>query len=300
MAYKQELILRLQLGDSAITIGGSDSPFRLLASGFSGGEAPETLLQTMEHAHLDGASVVSRHVAGRELSVTFEIADRKNREQHRAALLSFFDPRADGTLTVTRISDGQPAAARTAACMLSGMPVFTQEHLHACIRVRVPLFCPDPYFYSETVTQTNSALTVPLLSFPMTVTAQTGLTGGVRMRSDTLTVYNTGDAPTGFCLQLTARDDSGNAGTLNVSVTREEDGAYIRIPMALACGDTLVISTLPGAKYVLYNGEVCMHFDRGSTFFPLLRGKNTLHITADAWLGVPDVRLQYRCRHFGV
>ena len=92
----------------------------------------------------------------------------------------------------------------------------------------------------------------------------------------------------------------GNAGTKNVCITREEDGAYIRIPLVLACGDTLTVSTLPGAKYILHNGESCMRFDRGSTFFSLLRGKNTLRITADAALSVPDARLQFRCRHFGV
>lgn len=299
MAYKNELILRLQLGDGVITIGGPSSPYRLLASGLSGMEAPETVVQTAEHAHLDGASVISRHVTGREMTVSFEIADHQNREAHRAALLAFFDPVADGTLTVTRSTDGN-STTRTAACILSGMPTFTQEHLHAHIRVRVPLYCPDPYFYSETITVTNGGRIVPLFAFPATVTETVGLTGGVHVTEDTVTVYNTGDAPTGFCLRLTAADAGGNAGTKNVCITRAEDGAYIRIPLTLACGDTLTVSTLPGAKYILHNGVICMKFDRGSTFFSLLRGKNTLRITADAALTVPDVRLQFRCRHFGV
>lgn len=299
MAYKHELILRLQLGGGMITIGGQDSPYCLLSSGLAGMEAPETVVQTAEHAHLDGAAVLSRHVAGREITLTFEIADHKNRETHRAALLAFFDPASDGTLTVTR-TVGDQSTTRTAACMLSGVPTFTEEHLHAYIRVRVPLYCPDPYFYSETVTVTNGGRTVPLFAFPATVTEETGLTGGVHVTEDTMTVYNTGDAPTGFCLRLTAADAGGNAGTKNVCITREEDGAYIRIPLVLACGDTLTVSTLPGAKYILHNGESCMRFDRGSTFFSLLRGKNTLRITADAALSVPDARLQFRCRHFGV
>ena len=46
MAYKHELILRLQLGGGMITIGGPGSPYCLLSSGLAGMEAPETVVQT--------------------------------------------------------------------------------------------------------------------------------------------------------------------------------------------------------------------------------------------------------------
>ena len=92
----------------------------------------------------------------------------------------------------------------------------------------------------------------------------------------------------------------GTAGTVNPVITREEDGAYIRILTTLAVGDTLTVSTVPGAKYVLKNGENCLRFDRGSTFFPLLCGKNTLHISADAMPEPPDTVIAYRNRYFGV
>lgn len=298
MAHELDLTVRLQLGDRSITIGGHASPYRLLSSGFSGGEGAEAVIETAAHAACGGDAVLSRRIAGRDMTLVFEIADHDNREAYRAALLSFFDPTADGVLTVMRSVDGK-TVTRAAACMLSGRVTLTQESLHAFIRVRVPLFCPEPYFQSEAVNRDAAKTVTPLLSFPLTVTGDCGLTSGLIRCADTVSVRNTGDAPTGFVLQMTAMDAGGTAGMVNPAITREEDGAYIRLLTSLEKGDTLTVSTVPGAKYVLKNGEPCLLFDRGSTFFALNRGVNTLKITADAMLEPPDVRISFRNRYFG-
>jgi len=299
MEHKQDLILRLRLGERMITIGGASSPYRLLSSGFSGGEAAEAVTDCMEHAQLDGALVLSRHLSGRDLTLTFEIADYDNREKYRAELLSFFDPMADGTLTVIRQGADGKTVSRSAACMLSGRMTMTQETLSSYIRVKVPLYCPDPYFFSDVTETAASRVASPLFSFPLTVTEDTGVVSGLIRHDDTVTVWNLGDAPTGFLLCLRAVDSGGTAGIANPVITREEDGAYIRILTTLAVDDTLVISTVPGAKYVLKNGDNCLRFDRGSSFFPLLRGKNTLRISSDAMPEPPDTVISYRNRYFG-
>lgn len=300
MGHEQDLVLRLQMGEKVITIGGASSPYRLLASGFSGGEATEAVTETAHRAQPDGVLVVSRYPAGRDMTLVFEIADYDNREAYRASLISFFDPTADGVLTVMRRGGDGQGLTRSIACMLAGRVTMTQEHLHAYVRVRVPLFCPDPYFYSDTAESDAAHTVTPLLSFPLTVTEDTGAVSGLLRYDDTVTVWNTGDAPTGFLLRMRAVDRGGTAGTVNPVVTREEDGAYIRILTTLAVGDTLTVSTVPGAKYILKNGENCLLFDRGSSFFPLLCGKNTLHISADAMPEPPDTVIAYRNRYFGV
>lgn len=300
MEHKPDLVLRLQLGERVITIGGASSPYRLLSSGFSGGEAAEAVTECMEHAQLDGVLVLSRHLSGRDMTLVFEIADYDNREQYRAELLSFFDPTADGVLTVIRRGIDGKTVTRSTACMLSGRMTMTQESLYSYVRVRVPLYCPDPCFFSDVTENAAARVTTPLFAFPLTVTEDTGAPAGLVRFDDTVTVWNTGDAPTGFLLHLQAIDRGGTAGIANPKIVREEDGAYIRILTTLAVGDTLTVSTIPGAKYVLKNDENCLRFDRGSTFFPLLCGKNTLHITADAMLEAPDTRISYRNRYFGV
>ena len=300
MEHKRDLILRLQFGDKIITIGGASSPYRILASGFSGGEAAEAVVGTMDGVLSDGDLVLSRSVGGRDMVLQFEIADYDNRDVFRRELLSFFDPHADGVLTVIRRDGNGDTVTRSCACMLSGRMTMTQETLDAFVRVRVPLYCPDPYFYADTCRVTAAADITPLLTFPLTVTADTGAVGGLVRCEDTLTADNAGDAPTGFVLSLRAVDHGGTAGIVNPTITRVEDGAYIRLLTTLADGDTLTVSTVPGAKYVLKNGENELRFDRGSTFFPLLSGSNTLRISADAMLEPPETVIAYRCRYFGV
>lgn len=300
MEHNRDLILRLRLGDRAITIGGASSPYRLLASGVSGAESAETVTETMEHAQLDGALVLSRHLSGRDLTLQFEIADYDNREAYRRELLSFFDPTAAGVLTVTRLDGSGGSVTRSCACMLSGRMTMMQEHLYSYVRVKVPLYCPDPFFYAEAEEVSAAREVFPLWSFPLTVTEAAGVTGGLIRLQDTMTVNNAGDAPAGCLITLRACDHGGNAGIVNPKITRLEDGAYIRILTTLADGDTLTVSTVPGAKYVLKNGEYDLRFDRGSTFFPLLRGVNTFRISADAMLEVPDTVIAFRCRYFGV
>ena len=299
MEHNRDLILRLRLGDRAITIGGASSPYRLLASGVSGAESAETVTETMEHAQLDGALVLSRHLSGRDLTLQFEIADYDNREAYRRELLSFFDPTAAGVLTVTRLDGRGGSVTRSCACMLSGRMTMTQEHLYSYVRVKVPLYCPDPFFYAEAEEVSAAREVFPLWSFTLTVTEAAGVTGGLIRLQDTMTVNNAGDAPAGCLITLRACDHGGNAGIVNPKITRLEDGAYIRILTTLADGDTLTVSTVPGAKYILKNGENEFRFDRGSTFFPLLRGTNTLRISSDAMLEPPDAVIAYRCRYFG-
>ena len=299
MEHKRNLILRLQFGDRIITIGGASSPYRLLSSGFSGAEGAETVVETMEQVLSDGDLVLSRRLGGRDLILQFEIADYDNRDRYRRELLSFFDPHADGTLTVMRRDGDGNTVTRSCACMLSGRMTMTQEHLGAYIRVRVPLYCPDPYFHADVCRVGAAQDVTPLLTFPMTVTETCGAVGGLARNDDVLTVINDGDAPTGFVLSLRAVDHGGTAGIANPIITRAEDGEYIRILTTLAVGDTLTVSTVPGAKYILKNGENEFRFDRGSTFFPLLRGTNTLRISSDAMLEPPDAVIAYRCRYFG-
>lgn len=300
MEHKRDLILRLQFGDRIITVGGASSPYRILSSGFSGGEAAEAVVETTGGVLSDGDLVLSRSVGGRDMVLQFEIADYDNRDVYRRELLSFFDPHAAGVLTVIRRDGDAGTVTRSCACMLSGRMTMTQETLDAFVRVRVPLYCPDPYFYAEPCRVTAAQDLTPLLSFPLTVTEDTGAVGGLVRSEDTLMMDNPGDAPTGFVLSLRACDHGGTTGIVNPKITRAEDGAYIRILTTLADGDTLTVSTVPGAKYVLKNGENELRFDRGSTFFPLLHGSNTLQISADAMLEPPETVIAYRCRYFGV
>ena len=288
--------LTLTFGDSSIVIGDSGTPFCLLSSGIEGTEAPEAMPVCADYAQLDGSYLVSNRIPGREIVLLFEIAQHADREALRLALMSFFDPKAFGTLTVRRGNH-----VRSIGCVLGGQVTMTQPTLYDYIRVRVPLFCADPFFYAAEDKSVLAREAEGLLSFPLTVTADTGITAGAIAVGDTLTVENNGDTATGFLLTLTAYplENDGACEIIHPVITREEDGAYIRILTTLMSGDVLSISTLNGNKYIKKNGEVCLLFDCDSTFFPLNKGTNTLKVSAEQMTGMMESQLSYRMKYYG-
>lgn len=296
--------LTLKLGGSEIVIGDAEdgTPYRLLASGISGTEGADTALQITDYAQLDGGSVTSARVPGRELHLTFEIADHENREVLRDALISFFKPFADGVLTVSRRGNGlAPNHDRSIGCRLGGSVRMIQESMVDFIRVSVPLYCPDPYFYAESEPCVVAKKGEALLTFPLTLTEESGVTAGVLHTAKTLSVCNDGDTDTGFLLHITAVQQTPGEGAMfeHPCVTHLESGSYIRILDTLECDETLTICTLPGAKYILKNGERMMRFDRGSTFFTLMPGENTLVLSSGVYLGNMEAVLSWRTRHLG-
>lgn len=297
-AYEEkELVLLLTLGEDCIQIGGSDSPYRLLSSGIDGIESAEAALSFSENAQLDGAALLSCRVPGREITIRFEIADYDNRDRYRGELQSFFMPCAAGTLTVCR----RGRADRKIGVSLNGRVTMTQETLYDYIRVCVPLYCPDPFFYAEAEPGIAAKGAEALLTVPLTVTSDTGVTAGEVVSADTMTVCNRGDMETGFLLCLHASEKVSGEGCriVNPKVTIDSDGRYIRILETLAHDDTLTICTVPGAKYILKNGEKSMRFDRESSFFPLPVGISTLTFSADEQLGHLEAVLAWRTRHNG-
>ncbi|MBO5649446.1 MAG: phage tail family protein [Clostridia bacterium] len=300
---RSDVQILLRLGEREIRIGGAaiDTPYKLLAGGMEGFEASESVVETMEHALRDGSSVMSRRLSGRDLVITFEVADYADTERYKAELLSFFDPSADGVLTVLRTSPAGVVTERRIGCVLCGRVSMVQETLFSYLRVRVPLFCPDPYFVSGVRRVSFSVRAEPHLTFPLTVTKESGLTVGRWVPAETLVIENNGDAPTGFVFTLEGRDAApGDPCILyHPYLRREEDGAYVGLLLGMTSGDRAELSTVPGDKYVRFNGERCMRFARESAFFSLLRGKNTLTLGARSIYGLPVASVSFYERYFG-
>ncbi|MBP3919616.1 MAG: phage tail family protein [Clostridia bacterium] len=297
---KHTLKLVLKLGNASIVIGGdeTESPFRLLSSGIDGIEGVEAAVMLAENAQLDGSTAISCRVPGREITIRFEVASLQHKERYREQLLSFFAPKASGTLTVCR----DDITERTIGCMLYGSVTMTEETLYDYIRVQVPLYCPDPYFQEETAPRILTKKGVALLTFPLTLMPDSGMTASEAAITKILDTNNCGDTETGFLLYLKMREKVQGEGVfiVNPCVTKSSDGTYIRILGTFTEGETITICTLPGAKYILRNGVKSMHFARGSTFFSLDRGNNRLVLSADEQKGEIEAILSFRARYFGV
>lgn len=301
MSYEdQSLAMRLQLGTQCIDIGSPHAPYRFLAGGISGLEAPDVTAVMRDKAHLDGGVCLSSRVPPRTITLQFEVADITQTERLRAALISFFSPTADGVLSVTR-----NGVTRYIACRLASGVTFTQETLYHPLCVRVPLICPDPYFFGELQCATMRESAAGLLYFPFTLTDEGGITGGIVGGDRSISVDNKGDGEAGFSLVLSVDDGDGYEGDgcemSGITLSQKGHGGdRIYADVTLKKGDTLEICTVPGAKYVRKNGAPCMLFSRDSRFFSLARGITTLDFAFDTLCGKPQASLSFRPSYLGV
>lgn len=133
---------------------------------------------------------------------------------------------------------------------------------------------PDPWFLGEEETPAFRTA-IPLLTFPWNSMTGVGITSGYVTSGNVITVTNDGHKEAGFVLTLTA-----TGAVVNPTVTNQ-DGDYIKILKTFSTGESVVISTVRGDKYVRCDGVSCT-YDRASTFFGLAVGENTITISADS------------------
>lgn len=262
-----------------------DSVFRLLAA--DGLASGQYTVFSEEFSQLDGAYVQSVRVASRRLHIVFEVNTFDGTELIRSRLMSFFDPKTEGTLTVLR-------GGRTRSIGYYPEKVdFIQPTLCDMLKVELTLFCPKPYFSAPSETVLSSSRGLPLLTFPFTLYPGAGLTAGLRNLTNDFVISNPGDSDAGFTAILTASHP-----VTNPKITGP--GGFIRILDTMGSGDEYLISTIPGDKKILKNGQPVFCFDRESTFFSLPKGNSTVTVTADSGEDTLSAEIVYRLKYLGV
>jgi len=283
---KRELEITLQMGNRKIEIGAA-SVYRLLSA--SGLEASDYSLVLSENALLDGAYVDSKKVLPRPIDISFDVSDRANTEAYRQLLISFFDPKAEGILTVRRNNVSRRIGFELAAVKMK------QPHLYDILNVSLSITCPDPYFRDGSDQVRAMMDYIPLLTFPFNSYHLTGITAGLQRKISTVTINNTGDADIGIQVDFLA-----DGGTVTNPQVMLGDGSYVRVLDVLDIDDTLKITTEPGNKRIEKNGESLFRFDRRSVFFMLPRGESTVTISADVGANNMSTSLTYSLKYLGV
>ncbi len=267
-------IFYLSTGEDMLMLGG-DGPYRIVAGGLSGFETPSTRIKYTRRSRLPGAYVTGAHVEPRHLRIRFEIDGDGEKEVHRRRLLSFLVPGKRGLLTAVR-----GLTVRRIAYYPEGEVIIQEETRFSPVTVTLSLFCPEPYFRGETVTYPFSGRAEGLLTFPLTFTAESGITAGVAGGEREAIISNEGDAAMGICAVVTvsAADGAETFAAVNPTLTLAGVGS-MKIEASLSDGDTLTVSTEEGEKCVRINGVLYMRYTAGSRFFALPPGKGTLTLT---------------------
>ena len=286
---KPYITLTITIGNERITIA-KNSVYRLLNDGISGIEAADCEAVLTEYAAMDGGYLEAVRVPPRTVSVRFAVDDKRQTEELRKKLIAMFSPKKEGVLVVDR-----GGRKRKIAFYLNNRPTFSQPNIiRDRLMVQVDMICPTPYFEDVNPTTINFMKPAPLLTFPFNSLQGVGVTAGVLIVTDRVTLVNDGDVPVGIVCDITA-----NGGTVtNPKVSM--NGQYVRVIKTMEIGDALSIDTNKGRKNIYFNGESQFIFDRTSVFFELPVGENEIVISADA--GVKDAKASftYSFKYLGV
>ena len=156
------------LGDKVLSVTHT-SMWRLVA--LTGIEAVDISPYIEDYASRDGAWYGGAKIGPRYITLTVECQPRKETEQARREMIAFLQPRADGTLTVTRSGITRKIGVKLAAGASFSQPNIRQDRLV----VTIQLVAPDPYWQDVEETEYEFVKRYPLLNFPFSPVATSGL-----------------------------------------------------------------------------------------------------------------------------
>lgn len=251
------------LGGTTFTVS-KTTDYRLM--GYSGLEASDYENDIADNAVGDGSYYQSSRVVARSISVSFMVVDASKTASGRTAIMSFFKPKLLGSLAVTR-----GAITRKIGFCLSGIEFINPDSSVPKLRVTINLICPDPYFYATTPT----------------VVAAVGRVA---------TINNPGDVECGFVCTITAAEAIPGP---YVEKYPTPDGR-IEMDLTMANTDVLIISTVPGSKYVTFEGSISYDYLVTSTFFYLDVGSNVIIVYTAAAPANASASYSFVPRYLGV
>ncbi len=265
-----------------------DSPVRLMAGGLSGFDATGFDVKITPYASADGGYAGVRRFAEREMSITAEI-DREYGDELRREIVSMLDPHTEGELDVELFG-----VHRRISVIPCGTPEFVRPTLQDCVVMTLNFVAPAVFFSNISKKRAEFYCAMPLLTFPMNFTAESGITTGLYGKTDHVTLANTGDTECGIIATIVAH----GGRVVNPGIHLGE--RFVETKLTLADGDVLVIDTRRGMKNIYLNGKRCFTFGRDSTFFTLPSGESVVNITADSGGEYIDAEIEYTPLFYGV
>ncbi len=267
-----------------------DAPCRLIAGGLCGFDCTTLDVKVRSYAARSGGYPERRRFAERDLCVMFEIdADEEETEEIRRKIVTMMNPAVTCELTVDIYG-----AQRTIPVIPCGEAVFVRDTMYDRPEVSLEFVAPDVFFRAAEPVEIPFRDPVALLTAPFTFYEGAGMTTGIFRTTGTAHLTNEGDADCGIVVEIIA--DGGAVVAPGIS----SGDAFVKCPVTLADGDTLVIDTRERLKNIYLNGERYFSFDRQSRFFSLPAGKNTVSVTCDAGEEYIRAKISYVPLYFGI
>lgn len=253
----------------------------LVMSGFSGNDYTVNMAG---NAQYDGGSVTGIKIEPRALHIEL-LENFTNRSNY----LAFFNPKYEGTLTVTVEKKSRMIGYR--------VEKFNVRQQNICNPpvLEVDLICPDPYFYDVENFGKNIAAKQALYAFPFVWLVGKDIVSDYKVFTDQTLIVNKGDVETGLIIHFTC-----TGAVTNPKIELVNTGEYMRILRTMASGDTIQFETNTARKNIYVNGEKYTNFDPASTFFHFAEGENVLKYGSDSGYESLNAYVYYRAKYLGV
>lgn len=240
----------------------------------------------------DGAIVTSEKVEPREITITGDIEENKNKLKNRDMLIRFFNPKQTGEMILKRNDVERKIQYRVSEL------TFDTNKMYEPLKFTLSLeSTEDPYFEDAKNKGNNLALISPQFAFPLVIRQlPKGKIMGYRVFKQYMPLINDGDKETGIEIVITAK----RGAMKNIKLTLNDD-KHIKVNQTLNQWDVLIINTNPRKKSVTLNGvNIINKIDRNSTFFSLRIGKNILKYECEDGATNIDIDVQFYRKFLGV
>ena len=240
----------------------------------------------------DGAIVTSEKVEPREITITGDIEENKNKLKNRDMLIRFFNPKQTGEMILKRNNVERKIQYRVSDLK------FDTNKMYEPLKFTLSLeSTEEPYFEDAKNKGNNLALISPQFTFPLVIrNAPKGKVMGYRVYKPYMPLVNDGDKETGLEIIITAK--RGLMKNITLTLNNNE---YMKVNVTLNQWDVLDINTNARKKSVALNGtNIINKIDRNSTFFTLKKGKNILKYECEDGATNIDIDVRFYRKFLGV
>lgn len=241
---------------------------------------PKANINVSEVANLDGGLFNSSRATARNIVLSIKNMQVGNLlvEDTRHLTYKFFPLQKEVKITV----ETDRRTTEIYGHVESNTPnIFSSQQF-----TQISIICPRPYFQATNDNTTVFSGVEPLFEFPFSNESLTDnllLMGDIKQSTIETIMYD-GDVETGIVIHMLAAGE-----VINPVINNVETGEIIKLTTTMLSGDEIIISTVPGDKYImlLRNGIYTNILNKAVTnrilpdWLTLRRGHNTFAYKAD-------------------
>ena len=269
--------------------------------------SPTSNISMTEYATIDGSRYNNARSTKRSITLKLDYMEKPTIEHSRRLAYQLFPVKGRVEL---KFHTDLPMVYTTHGYVESNSPdIFSQKS--GCT---ISILCPDPFFHAEGSQSVPFNSVDPAFEFPFEnpIEERTLIVGEIN--ADLVKdIYYDADQPVGLVVRISLREATGNLTIRNVttddSITLSDERVTSLTGAALQDGDTIVLSTVKGNKYItlarVEEGEEVLYNILGAiesytSWLILNPGYNTYVIQADQNSEYVDAILVYDLLYEGI